>query len=69
MCLGIPMKLIKIDGDEGLVESAGLKRSANLSFIKDPRIGDYLLVHAGFAMEKVKPKEAVKTLKLLREIE
>ena len=68
MCLGIPMKLIKIHGDEGLVESGGLKRRANLTFIKDARIGDYVLIHAGFAIEKVKPKEAQKTLRVLKSI-
>jgi len=68
MCLGIPMKLIKIDGDDGVVESGGIRRNAKISFIKDPRVGDYLLVHAGFAMEKVRPKEAKKTLRILEEI-
>ena len=62
------MKLIKIDGDDGVVESGGIRRNAKISFIKDPRVGDYLLVHAGFAMEKVRPKEAKKTLRILEEI-
>jgi hydrogenase expression/formation protein HypC len=68
MCLGIPMRIVEIKGDYGLVESAGLKREANLSFIKNPRIGEYVLVHAGFAIEKVKEKEAQKTLKALKGI-
>lgn len=66
MCLGIPMKIVKIEGDEGLVESGGLKRKANFSLIKSPRIGEYVLLHAGFAIEKVKDKEAKKTLKILK---
>ncbi len=69
MCLGIPMRIAEIKGDCGLVESAGLKRKANFSFIKNPRIGDYVLIHAGFAIEKVKEKEAQKTLKALESIE
>jgi len=68
MCLGIPMKVIKIDGDEGLVESGGLKRRANFSLMKDLRIGDYVLMHAGFAIEKVKEREAKATLKALKDI-
>ncbi len=68
MCLGIPMKIVEIKGGEGLLESGGLKRKANLSFIKSPRIGDYVLIHAGFAIEKVKEKEAKKTLKVLKEL-
>jgi len=68
MCLGIPMKLISRDGDSGVVSSGGLRRSANLSLMKDVRIGDYLLIHAGFAIERVKPVEARKTLRLLKEM-
>jgi hydrogenase expression/formation protein HypC len=62
------MKIIRIMGDEGLVESSGLKRKANFSLIKNPKIGEYVLLHAGFAIERIKEKEARKTLKALREI-
>ena len=69
MCLGIPMKIAEIKGNEGFVESGGLKRKANFSFIKNPKIGEYVLIHAGFAIEKIKEKEAQKTLKALKSIE
>jgi hydrogenase expression/formation protein HypC len=62
------MKIVEINGDEGLVESSGLKRKANFSLIKSPKVGEYVLLHAGFAIERVKEKEAQKTLKLLREL-
>ena len=68
MCLGIPMKIVQVKGDEGLVESGGLKRKANFSFIKSPKKGEYVLIHAGFAIEKIKEKEAQKTLKALEGI-
>ena len=68
MCLAVPMKIVEIKGDEGFVESSGLKRKVNLSLLKNPKIGEYILLHAGFAIERVKDKEAKKTLKLLREI-
>jgi len=68
MCLAVPMKIVEVEGDEGFVESSGLKRKANFSLIKSPRIGEYVLLHAGFAIERVKEKEAQKTLKILREI-
>lgn len=68
MCLGIPMKIVEIKGDEGFVESGGLKRKANFSFLKHPKIGEYVLLHAGFAIEKIKEKEAHKTLKALKAI-
>lgn len=72
MCLAIPMKVINIDrsGDhaEGVVESGGVSRRANFSLMKGVKPGDYVLLHAGFAIEKVKPEEARKTLKALREL-
>jgi hydrogenase expression/formation protein HypC len=68
MCLGIPMKVVKIDGNEGMVESGGLSRKANFSLMKSVRAGDYVLLHAGFAIEKVKPGEAKKTLRILKNL-
>ncbi len=68
MCLGIPMKLVHIDGDKGIVDSGGLRKSVNMSLMKSVRIGDYVLIHAGFAIEKIKTKEAEKTLRALRDI-
>jgi len=66
MCLGIPMKIVEVKGDEGFVESRGLKRNTNFSFIKGPKVGEYVLLHAGFAIERIKEKEAKKTLSALR---
>jgi hydrogenase assembly chaperone HypC/HupF len=68
MCLAVPMKIVEIKGSEGFVESSGLKRKANFSLLKSPKIGEYVLLHAGFAIERIKEKEAKKTLKLLREL-
>ncbi|MFA5143670.1 MAG: HypC/HybG/HupF family hydrogenase formation chaperone [Candidatus Omnitrophota bacterium] len=68
MCLGIPMKVIKIEGDEGIVESGGLKKRASFSLLKDVRAGDYVLLHAGFAIEKIKDSEARKTLRAIRSL-
>ena len=68
MCLGIPMKVVKIDGDEGTVESGSLKKRANFSLMKNVRPGDYILLHAGFAIEKIKTAEAKKTLRVLKSL-
>jgi hydrogenase expression/formation protein HypC len=62
------MRVIKIDGDEGLVESGALTKKVNFSLMKNVRPGEYILMHAGFAIEKIKESEARKTLKALREI-
>ena len=68
MCLGIPMRLVKIDGDEGIVEAGDLRKNVNLSFMRSAKVGDFLLIHAGFAIEKVKEAEARKTLRALESI-
>jgi hydrogenase expression/formation protein HypC len=63
------MKLVKIDGTSGIVDSGGLRKNVNLSLMKNAKLGDYLLIHAGFAIEKIKANEARKTLKAIRDIE
>jgi len=69
MCLGIPMKIVSIKGDEADVSAGGLRRKANISLLKDARVSEYVLVHAGFAIEKVKTKEARATLKVIGDID
>lgn len=67
MCVGIPMKLIAIEGELGTVEASGVEREIGLALLEHPRIGDYVLVHAGYAIEQIDPEEAQATLALLRE--
>ena len=52
MCLAVPAKIIELDGVNATVDFGGTRRSAVVSFIDEPRIGDYVLVHAGFAIRK-----------------
>jgi hydrogenase expression/formation protein HypC len=69
MCLAIPMKILKIEGDRAVVSSGGVQRSIGISFLNNPKIGDYVIVHAGFAIEKLDTVKAEETLKLLEEIQ
>ena len=57
MCLAVPLKLIEIDGPNGVGEFDGVRRRVRLDFVK-ARPGDYVLVHAGFAIEIVDPQQA-----------
>lgn len=68
MCLAIPMKVVKIDGDEGVVEALEIRRKVNFAFLKNVRVGEYILLHAGFAIAKVNAEEANKTIRLIREL-
>ena len=67
MCLGIPMKIRKIKGNFADVEAGQLIRTVNIQMVSYIRKGDYVIVHAGFAIAKVDPEKAKATLKLIDE--
>jgi hydrogenase expression/formation protein HypC len=67
MCLAVPLKLIQVDGDHGLVEMGGIRRKVNLAFVEDAQPGDYVVVHTGFAITRMDEAEAAETLRLLSE--
>ncbi len=68
MCVALPCKLIEIDGNQGIAELGGSRVKTRLDMLPDVQIGDYVLVHAGFAIEKVDEEEAHRTLEMLDEI-
>ena len=68
MCLAIPMQLKSRDGDEGVVENGGLSYKVSLRLLPEVAIGDYVLVHAGFAIQKLDLVEAEATINLLNEL-
>ncbi|MFA5096052.1 MAG: HypC/HybG/HupF family hydrogenase formation chaperone [Candidatus Omnitrophota bacterium] len=68
MCLGIPMKVRKIHQEFARVEAGRLLRDVNIQMLAGLKIGDYVLVHAGFAIQKVDPAKARETLKIIEEI-
>ena len=67
MCLAVPMKVVKIDESTAVCEVDGVRREGSLMMLDDVAVGDYVLLHAGFAIEKIDPEEAQKTLEVLRE--
>jgi len=69
MCLAIPAKIVEMTaGDNAIVSLDGVKKEISLSLIADAKIGDYVLVHVGFALNTISPEEAGKTLKLMAEL-
>ena len=68
MCLAIPARILKIAGNLAQVDMAGVKREADVRMVSNVRVGEYVLIHAGFAIEKIEEKDAEETLRLLREI-
>ncbi|MCM8803860.1 MAG: HypC/HybG/HupF family hydrogenase formation chaperone [Candidatus Omnitrophica bacterium] len=68
MCLAIPMKVEKIMGDFAIVSIGKNKRKVNISFIGKLKKGDYVIVHAGFAIEKLSKTDADETLKIIEQL-
>ena len=68
MCLAVPSKIIEINDEMGVVDVDGVKREVGLHLIENPMIGDYVIVHAGFAINKIDESEALETLKIFREM-
>ena len=68
MCLAVPVRVLKIDGLIALVELGGLERQASIMLVPDTQVGDYVLLHAGFAIQKLDEKEAEETIRLFAEI-
>jgi hydrogenase expression/formation protein HypC len=68
MCLSIPAKIISIDGTMAEVSAGGAIFKAGLHIIENAVVGDYILLHAGFAIQKISEEEAVETLRLFEEM-
>ncbi|NOY07212.1 MAG: HypC/HybG/HupF family hydrogenase formation chaperone [Spirochaetes bacterium] len=68
MCLGIPMKVIKINGKMGVVESMDVERSAAFHLLPDIKVGDWVILHAGYAIQLLDEYAAEETLRLSKEI-
>jgi hydrogenase expression/formation protein HypC len=68
MCVAVPSLITAIDGNEADVDVGGISRRASLMLTPDARIGDYVLIHAGYAISIVDREEAEATLELFREL-
>jgi len=68
MCLAIPARVIQIEEGLGLVELGGVVREASFMLLPDAQVGDYVLLHAGYALQKMDEAEAEETLRLLAEM-
>ncbi len=68
MCLAVPMQLIEVSGSIGTVEIWGVKRDVDISLVDPICIGDYVLIHAGFAISKIDATEALRTIEVFKEL-
>jgi hydrogenase expression/formation protein HypC len=69
MCLAIPARVVELSGDDtAVVDLGGVKKEVSLALVEDVALGDYLIIHVGFALNKLDPDEAEKTLALFAEM-
>ena len=72
MCLGIPGKVIDVREEAGLVmgrvDFGGVRKEACLAYVPDVKVGDYVVIHVGFAISRVDEEEAIRTLELLSQM-
>ncbi|MDD2741723.1 MAG: HypC/HybG/HupF family hydrogenase formation chaperone [Rhodocyclaceae bacterium] len=69
MCLAIPAQVVELrDGDNAVVDLAGVRKEISLSLVENVALGDYVIVHVGYALNKLDPDEAAKTLALFAEL-
>ena len=68
MCLAVPGRVLSIDGNMGIIEAGNLKRNVFLHLVPEVAVDDYVLVHAGCAIQKLDEEEAKITLDILKEL-
>ena len=69
MCLAVPLKVTRIDGVNAVGEAMGMSREIRVDFIPEPKIGDYVIVHAGFAIERLPERQALEDLEAWAEVQ
>lgn len=68
MCLAIPLRITSILGNEALAEIEGISRKIRIDFVNEVVPGDYVMVHAGFALEKLTEQQVKENLELIQEV-
>ncbi len=68
MCLGLPAKVVSIDGNSGNVEMMGVTNKVSIELLDNVQVGDYVLVHAGCAIQVLDEEEALRTIDVFNEI-
>lgn len=69
MCLSIPAKVLSVEGNTAKASVGGAIVNASLHLVDDVIPGDYILIHTGFALQKISEKEALETIRIIEEME
>ena len=69
MCLALPARIVEIrDADQAVIELGGVRKECSLALVDDVAVGDYVIVHVGYALTRLDPEEAEQTLALFAEL-
>jgi hydrogenase expression/formation protein HypC len=68
MCLAIPSRIVEIQDGVATIDVEGVKKKTSILLLENPQVGDYVIVHAGFAIQQIDEDEARETLRILREV-
>ena len=68
MCLAVPLKVVEIKGDRAWVDLGGGRKEISLALVEGVKVGEYVIVHAGFAIQKLSKEEEEETLKIIEEM-
>ncbi|MCL4371286.1 MAG: HypC/HybG/HupF family hydrogenase formation chaperone [Chloroflexi bacterium] len=69
MCLAVPARITRIEGNRATVDVAGVVREASIMMLPDAKVGEYVIIHAGYAIERLDEEEARRTIDLFRQME
>lgn len=69
MCLAVPLKLVEIHENSAIGEALGMTREIRVDFIPEPKVGDYVMVHAGFAIDRLDEQQAQEDLDAWKEVQ
>ncbi len=69
MCLAVPALITKIEGTRATVDMAGVVRETSIMMLPDAKVGEYVIIHAGYAIEKLDEEEARRTIELFKQME
>jgi len=67
MCLAIPSKIVKLENNIATIDVDGVRRTASMLLLEDAQVGDWVIVHAGFAIQQLDEEGALETIRLLKE--
>lgn len=69
MCLAVPLKILSVEGNKARAEAGGVAREIRVDFIPGAAVGDYVIVHAGFAIERLSERQALEDQQAFAEVE